>query len=291
VDGSVLVGAAGEWDEEKQGYKGMLYLPCTAENNYFPSTEALAALPQNCVIYFCSPNNPTGAVATKEQLGLLVKTALQKGCLIVFDAAYSGYIRDKNLPTTIYEIDGAENCAIEVNSFSKPAGFTGVRLGWSIVPLALKYGGSASGEGATLNADWNRICTTIFNGASNIAQYGALAALEPEGLAEMKILCDYYLENARLIRSALKELNIACVGGSASEAVRASSAGINSPYIWAQFPGRDSWDVFTEILDKCHVLTTPGSGFGPAGQSFIRFSAFGHRYDIEEACRRLTKLS
>jgi LL-diaminopimelate aminotransferase len=214
----------------------------------------------------------------------LVRVALQKGCVIIFDAAYCGYIQDASLPKSIYEIPESEKCAIEVNSLSKPAGFTGVRLGWTVVPLTLKYAG-----GESLNADWNRICTTIFNGASNIAQYGALAALDKEGLKEMKGLCAYYLENARLIRDALQALHIKYIGDD-SDTVSTSKAGINSPYIWAQFPGRDSWDVFAEILDKCRVVTTPGSGFGPAGQSFIRFSAFGHRYDIEEACRRLAKL-
>ncbi|QQO10796.1 LL-diaminopimelate aminotransferase [Breznakiella homolactica] len=268
VDGSVLIGAAGSWTGT--GYQGITYLPCTAENGYFPD---LSALPKKGLIYFCSPNNPTGAVATREQLERLVEAAYKNSSVIIFDAAYAEYIRDPALPKSIYEIEGAKKCAIEVNSFSKPIGFTGVRLGWSVVPKELVY---SSGE--SVNADWNRICTTVFNGAGNIAQAGGLAALEPEGLKEMKELTDFYLGNAKLIRSALRELGINCVGGD------------NSPYIWAQFPGRDSWEVFGEILEKCHVVTTPGSGFGPAGESFIRFSAFGHRSDVEEACRRLAKL-
>ncbi|MFP3089920.1 LL-diaminopimelate aminotransferase [Treponema sp. TIM-1] len=268
VDGSVLIGAGGTWSGT--GYESISYLPCTAENNYFPD---LASLPENCVFYFCSPNNPTGAVATREQLSALVAAAIAKGIIIIFDAAYAEYIRDPLLPKTIFEIGGAKTCAIEVNSFSKPAGFTGVRLGWTVVPRELKYAG-----GEPVNPDWARICGTIFNGASNIAQAGGLAALEPEGLKEIRDLCDFYLGNARLIRSALLDLGIPCVGGD------------NSPYIWARFPGRDSWEVFTEILEKCQVVTTPGSGFGPAGQSFIRFSAFGHRSDVEEACGRLGRL-
>ncbi|GHV75930.1 LL-diaminopimelate aminotransferase [Spirochaetia bacterium] len=268
VDGSVLIGAAGGW--EGSGYKGITYLPCTAENNYFPD---LSKLPRDGLFYFCSPNNPTGAAANRDQLTALVKAAMEKGSVIIFDAAYSEYIRDLALPKSIFEIDGARTCAIEVNSFSKPAGFTGVRLGWTIVPKELKYGG-----GESINADWSRICGTIFNGASNIAQWGALASLEPEGLAEIRRLCDFYLGNAALIRQALQGLGINCIGGD------------NSPYIWARFPGRDSWEVFAEILEKCQVVTTPGAGFGPAGQSFIRFSAFGHRGDVEEACRRLSKL-
>jgi LL-diaminopimelate aminotransferase len=265
VDGSVLTGAAGGW--EGAGYAGITYLPCTPENNFFPD---MNLIPQNSLIYFCSPNNPTGAVSTRAQLAALVKTAIDKGCLIVFDAAYSEFIRDPSLPKTIYEIDKADQCAIEVNSFSKPAGFTGVRLGWSVVPKAIKYSG-----GESVNADWSRIAGTIFNGASNIAQAGGLAALDDKGLEEIRALTDFYLGNARLIRDALQKLGISCIGGD------------NSPYIWAHFPGRDSWEVFSELLEKCHVVTTPGAGFGPAGQGFIRFSAFGHRADVEEACKRL----
>jgi LL-diaminopimelate aminotransferase len=265
VDGSVLTGAADGWSGG--GYAGITYLPCTVENNFFPN---LDLIPQNSLVYFCSPNNPTGAVSDRAQLTALVKTAIDKGCLIVFDAAYSEYIRDPALPKTIYEIEKADHCAIEVNSFSKPAGFTGVRLGWSVVPKALKYAG-----GESINADWGRVAGTIFNGASNIAQAGGLAALDDIGLKEIRELTDFYLGNAKLIRDALQKLGINCIGGD------------NSPYVWAHFPGRDSWEVFAEILEKCHVVTTPGAGFGPAGQGFIRFSAFGHRTDVVEACQRL----
>ncbi|MDR2111268.1 MAG: LL-diaminopimelate aminotransferase [Spirochaetaceae bacterium] len=268
VDGSVLIGAAGAWTGT--GYGGITYLPCTKDNGYFPD---LDGIPSHGLIYFCSPNNPTGAVASREQLTSLVEAARERGSIIIFDAAYAEYIRDPALPKSIFEIEGAKSRAIEVNSFSKPAGFTGVRLGWTVVPRELKYAG-----GESVNADWGRICGTIFNGASNIAQAGGIAALDPEGRREIRSLCDFYLGNAGLIRSALRDLGVSCVGGD------------NSPYIWAHFPGRDSWDVFSEILEKCQVLTTPGSGFGPAGQSFIRFSAFGHRDDVEEACLRLGRL-
>jgi LL-diaminopimelate aminotransferase len=269
VDGSVLIGAAGSWTGS--GYGGITYLPCTAENAYFPD---LAKVPAGSLIYFCSPNNPTGAVADREQLSVLVKTAREKGCVIIFDAAYAEFIRDPALPKSVFEIEGARACAVEVNSFSKPAGFTGVRLGWTIVPKELTYAG-----GESVNADWARITGTIFNGASNIAQAGGLAALDGEGLKEIRALTDFYLGNAKLIREALQNLGIRCAGGD------------NSPYIWAHFPGRDSWDVFAGILDKCRVVTTPGSGFGPAGEGFIRFSAFGHRPEVEEACRRLSRLN
>ena len=268
VDGSVLIGAAGAWADS--GYAGITYLPCTEGNHFFPD---LSLIPPNSLVYFCSPNNPTGAAADRKQLAALVEAARSGGSLIIFDAAYGEYIRDPALPKSIYEIEGASLCAIEVNSFSKPAGFTGVRLGWTVVPKELKY---ASGE--SVNADWGRVCSTIFNGASNIAQAGGLAALDDEGRKEIRALTDFYLGNAELIRSALQGLGVGCVGGD------------NSPYIWARFPGRDSWEVFSEILEKCQVVTTPGSGFGPAGQSFIRFSAFGHRADVEEACQRLRRI-
>lgn len=267
VDGSVLVGAAGAWQES--GYAGICYLPCHAGNGYFPD---LSRLPAGGLVYFCSPNNPTGAVADRAQLAALVAAARRCGAIIIYDAAYAEYIRDPALPKSIFEIDGARECAIEVNSFSKPIGFTGVRLGWTVVPKGLAYAG-----GESVWSDWNRICTTVFNGASNIAQLGGLAALEPAGLAEMRGLTDFYLGNAALIGAALRKLGISCIGGD------------NAPYLWAHFPGRSSWDVFTEILEKCHVVTTPGSGFGPAGEGFVRFSAFGHRTDVEEACRRLVE--
>ncbi|MCL1931770.1 MAG: LL-diaminopimelate aminotransferase [Treponema sp.] len=267
VDGSVLTGAAGGW--EGTGYAGITYLPCTMANGFFPD---LSKIPAKGLIYFCSPNNPTGATANRVQLAALVETALKKNSIIIFDAAYSEYIRDPALPKSIFEIDGARECAIEVNSFSKSAGFTGVRLGWSVVPETLKY---ESGE--SVNADWHRICATIFNGASNIGQAGGLAALDSEGQKEIRALTDFYLGNAQLIRAVLQKAGVSVTGGD------------NSPYIWAHFPGRDSWDVFTEILEKCRVITTPGAGFGPAGDGFIRFSAFGHRADVQDACQRLSK--
>jgi LL-diaminopimelate aminotransferase len=267
VDGSVLIGAGGAW--QGSGYAGIRYLSCTAANDYFPD---LAQLPTDGLFYFCSPNNPTGAVASRVQLTALVEAASQRGTVIVFDAAYAEYIRDPALPKSIFEIPGARECAIEVNSFSKPIGFTGVRLGWTVVPKELKY---ASGE--MVWDDWNRICTTVFNGASNVAQYGGLASLEPAGLKEMRELTDFYLDNAALIGAALDKLGISCIGGA------------NAPYLWAHFPGQASWDVFARILEKCHVVTTPGSGFGPAGEGFVRFSAFGHRADVEEACHRLVE--
>ena len=272
VDGSVIVGAAGK--SNGSGYKGITYMPCTPENNFFPD---LSKIKKNSLIYFCSPNNPTGAVSTKEELKRLVDFANKNGCIIIFDAAYREFIRDENLPKTIFEIEGSRTCAMDLNSFSKPAGFKGVRLGWSIVPLELKYA-----DGSSVNKDWNRIMTTLFNGASNIAQKGGLACLEEEGLKAMKDVIDYYLENVKLIEDTLKGENFKKAG------VELYSTG-NSPYVWAKFPGRKSWDVFDALLQKCNVVTTPGSGFGPGGESFIRFSSFGHKEDVKEACKRLSE--
>lgn len=275
VDGSVMVGAAGKMPKDENGYKDIVYMPCLPQNGFFPD---LSCVKNNSLIYFCSPNNPTGAVASKSDLQKLVSFAKEHGCIILFDAAYSAYIRDESIPRTIYEIDGAKECAIEINSFSKPIGFTGVRLGWTIVPTALKYA-----DGSSVQATWTRLTNTFFNGASNIAQMGGMASLDEEGLCETRKLTDYYLENARLIRNALQGENFTSAGVKIF-------GGDNAPYVWAQFPGKKSWDVFDLILDKCHVVTTPGAGFGPAGESFIRFSSFGHRSSVEEACKRLATL-
>jgi len=273
VDGSVIVGAAGK--NNGTGYKGVTYMPCTPENNFFPD---LSKIKKNSIIYFCSPNNPTGAVSTKAELKTLVDFANANGCIIIFDAAYREFIRDPELPKTIFEIEGSRTCAIEINSFSKPAGFTGVRLGWSVVPKELKFA-----DGSSVHTDWNRVMTTLFNGASNIVQAGGLACLDPEGLAAMRSVIDYYLVNADLIKKTFEGENFKKAGA------QVYFTG-NSPYIWVKFPGKKSWDVFDTLLDKCHVVTTPGSGFGPAGESFIRISAFGHQKDVQEACERLSKL-
>ncbi|MFA6815699.1 MAG: LL-diaminopimelate aminotransferase, partial [Lentisphaeria bacterium] len=271
VDGSVIAGATGAYNAATSQFDDVVYMTCHPENNFFPD---LSTMPQTDLIYFCSPNNPTGAVADREQLTSLVEFARQNGSIIIFDAAYSEYIRDPDLPRSIFEIEGAKDVAIEVNSFSKPIGFTGVRLGWSVVPKALKFE-----DGTLVHQDWSRVATTIFNGASNIVQSGGLAALDPTGLGEMKQTVAFYMENAAIIKAALDELKIVNYGG------------VNAPYIWAQFPGQKSWDVFAQILNKAFVVTTPGAGFGSAGESFIRFSAFGHRKDIVEAVQRLKNLS
>ena len=274
VDGSVIVGAAGK--NNGSGYEGITYMPCLPENNFFPD---LSKIQKNSVIYFCSPNNPTGAVSTKEDLKKLVDFANKNDCIIIFDAAYREFIRDPNLPKSIFEIEGSRTCSIEINSFSKPAGFTGVRLGWSVVPKELKYA-----DGTSVHQDWNRIMTTLFNGASNVAQHGGLACLDNEGLAAMKSVIDYYLENAAVIKNTFEGENFKKMGA------EVYFTG-NSPYVWVKFPGKKSWDVFDAVLDKCRVVTTPGSGFGPGGESFIRISAFGHKEDVKEACERLSSFN
>jgi LL-diaminopimelate aminotransferase len=271
VDGSVIAGAGGEAAPDGAGYARIAYLPCSPENDFFPELSKAGDVD---LLYFCSPNNPTGACATKSQLEELVAFARRRGAIIIYDAAYAEYISDPSLPKSIFEIEGSREVALEVNSFSKPIGFTGVRLGWTVVPAELRFA-----DGSPVAKDWNRVMTTLFNGASNVAQAGGLAALDEEGLAEMRASVAYYKGNAALIQRGLERLGIENYGGS------------NAPYIWARFPGKGSWEVFEEILASCAVVTTPGSGFGPSGESFLRFSAFGHREDIEEAVLRLeTKL-
>jgi LL-diaminopimelate aminotransferase len=269
VDGSVISGAAGGARQDGGGYKGITYLPCTPDNDFFPD---LGAAKKADLVYFCSPNNPTGACATREQLEGLVAFARSRGSIIIFDAAYAEYISDPALPKSIFEIEGAREVAIEVNSFSKPIGFTGVRLGWTVVPRELRFA-----DGTSVSKDWNRVMTTLFNGASNIAQAGGLAAMTDKGLSEMRSTVAYYMGNAAVIKKGLDSLGVENYGG------------VNAPYIWARFPGESSWDAFGRILESCAVVTTPGSGFGPSGESFLRFSAFGHREDVEEAVGRLTK--
>ena len=263
VDSNVAGGRTGEYNGIN--YDGFVYLKGRKENGFIPSPPDIHV----DLIYLCSPNNPTGAVMTREQLKGFVDYALRERAVIIFDAAYSDYIREEGLPHTIYEIEGAERCAIEINSFSKNAGFTGVRLGWSIVPESLQSG---NGEEGVVHRLWNRRQTTFFNGASNIAQAGGEAALSEKGRAECRSLVDYYLGNAKIIKEGLESIGILCYGG------------INSPYIWAECPrSMTSWQFFDFLLERAHVVVTPGSGFGPAGEGFIRLSSYGHREDITRA--------
>ncbi|GAX79233.1 hypothetical protein CEUSTIGMA_g6673.t1 [Chlamydomonas eustigma] len=264
VDTSVMMGMTGEYNNA--GFDNIVYMECKPENNFFPD---LSKMPRTDIIFFCSPNNPTGAAATRAQLTELVNFAKKNGSILVFDAAYALYITNPDCPRSIFEIPGAEEVAIETCSFSKYAGFTGVRLGWTVVPKALKYA-----DGTPVWNDWNRMMTTCFNGASNIVQAGGLACLQPEGYKEMISLIEFYKENATILLAAFKEMGFKVYGGN------------DAPYVWVGFPGKASWDVFAEILQKCDIVTTPGSGFGPAGEGFVRASAFGSRENILEAVRR-----
>ena len=247
----------------------IVYMAATEANGFVPSLPSEHA----DIIFLCSPNNPTGAVMTREQLKEFVDYALAHKAVLVFDAAYSEYVRDQTIPRSIYEIPRASACAIEIQSFSKSAGFTGVRLGWTIVPKTLVAEDAAEG---TLNQYWNRRQSTMFNGASNIAQEGGLAALSPEGDRQTHEQVDYYMENARIIREGLSGAGFTLFGG------------VHAPYIWLKCPaGRSSWQFFDELLEKAHVVTTPGSGFGKNGEGYMRISAFGHREDIEKAVRSI----
>jgi LL-diaminopimelate aminotransferase len=267
VDTNVIAGRTGKANNGL--YEKIVYMPCTEENNFFPEVPK----EQVDLIYLCSPNNPTGAVATKEQLKSFVDYAIENKAVIIFDAAYSAFIKDENLPKSIYEIEGAKKCAIEINSFSKSAGFTGVRLGWTVVPKELVVEGTDEGK---VNALWNRRQCTFFNGASNIVQEGGLAALSKEGKKENQEIINYYMNNAKLIREGIESIGITCFGGT------------NAPYVWMKTPnGMKSWEFFDKLLNECHVVGTPGSGFGPSGEGYFRLSAFGHKEDIEKAIKSI----
>jgi len=270
VDTSVMMGQTGEVNDETSQFDKLVYMPCTAENDFFPD---YASLPRADVVYFCSPNNPTGAAATRDQLTKMVNDCRDRGSILVFDAAYAPFIRDPNVPKSVFEIPGAKDCCIEVNSFSKYAGFTGVRLGWTVIPSELKFS-----DGSLVRDDFNRVMTTAFNGASNIVQSGGLACLDPEGQKEIDGLIDYYLENARMLKEAMESIGFKVFGGD------------NAPYVFVQLPeGKSSWDMFSEILEQTQVVTIPGAGFGPGGEGYLRLSAFAPKDSVIEACERLKK--
>ncbi|MBL8027323.1 MAG: LL-diaminopimelate aminotransferase [Fibrobacteres bacterium] len=262
VDSNIMAGR----NKEK-----FVYMPCTEANGFFPS------LPKSKVdvIYLCSPNNPTGAVATKKQLKEFVDYANANKAIIIFDAAYSAYISSPELPRSIYEVEGAKSCAIEINSFSKEAGFTGVRLGWSIVPKEIVC---EDGEIGKLNRLWARRQNTMFNGASNIVQEGGVAVLSAKGQEECYKVIDYYMGNARLIKAGLEAKGITVFGG------------VNAPYIWMKTPnGMKSWEFFDKLLNEAHVVGTPGSGFGASGEGYFRLSAFGIRENVIAALDSIQK--
>ncbi|WP_224959252.1 LL-diaminopimelate aminotransferase [Geomonas subterranea] len=271
-DTNVMIGRTGEADE-KGYYKGIVYLPCTEENGFIP------ALPTGKVdiIYLCFPNNPTGTVASKAELKKWVDYALANDAVIFYDAAYEAFITEPNIPHSIYEVEGAKKCAIEFRSFSKTAGFTGVRCGLVVVPEEV-MGTTESGERYSFNKLWLRRTTTKFNGASYPVQKAAAAVYSEEGWKQNKEIIDYYMENARIIREGLAEAGLTVYGG------------VNAPYIWLKTPnGLSSWDFFDKLLNECNVVGTPGSGFGPAGEGYFRLSAFGNRDNVIEAVERIKK--
>ena len=263
VDSNVIAGRTGFWKDGR--FDGLVYMPCNESNGFFPELPASKV----DLIYICSPNNPTGAVATKAQLKNFVDYARDHKAVIIFDSAYATYISDPELPHSIFEIDGAKECAIELSSFSKEAGFTGVRLGWTVVPKAVVCENAEAGK---IHRLWNRRQTTMFNGASNIVQDGGVAVLSEEGQRECAEMVAYYMDNARTIKTGLERKGLTVFGGR------------NAPYVWMKCPnGMKSWDFFDKLLREAHVVGTPGAGFGPSGEGYFRLSAFGHRESIATA--------
>lgn len=272
VDSNVMSGRAGDLQEDGR-WNHITYLPCTAENNFIPQ------LPDKRVdiVYLCYPNNPTGTTLTKEELKQWVDYALANDTLIMFDAAYEAFIREDNVPHSIYEIEGAKQCAIEFRSFSKTAGFTGVRCGYTVVPEEV-MARTADGKHVQLNKLWNRRQCTKFNGTSYVTQRAAEAIYTPEGKQQVKATIDYYLENARIMREGFQQAGFQVFGG------------VNSPYLWLKTPqGCTSWQFFDRLLNDVHVVGTPGAGFGPSGEGYLRLTAFGQREDCIEAMKRIAQ--
>ena len=271
VDTNVMAGRTGA--DEGGRYSGLVYLECSAANGYVPSPSAA----EGCdIVYLCYPNNPTGAVATKAQLQEWVDWARANKAIILFDAAYEAFIRTPGIPHSIYECDGARECAIEFRSFSKTAGFTGVRCGYTVVPKGL-CAFAADGSPVELRPMWTRRQTTKFNGASYITQRGAEAVYSPEGSAQCRATIDFYLENGRIMKEALRSLGYSVAGGG------------DSPYLWVDVKG-PSWEAFDRLLGEAHVVTTPGAGFGRAGEGYIRISSFNSRENVLEAVERLKRV-
>ncbi len=273
VDTNVMAGRTGACDASGR-FEGLVYLPVTEANQFVP------ALPDRHVdlIYLCYPNNPTGTVATKETLKKWVDYARRESSIILFDAAYEAYISEGELPHSIYEIEGARDVAIEFRSFSKTAGFTGTRCAFTVVPKNLTAS-SSTGEKVSLHALWSRRQTTKFNGVSYIIQRGAEAIYSLEGKQQVRAIIQFYLENARILCDGLRKAGMTVYGG------------VNAPYVWLKTPGKlTSWEFFDELLTRAHLVGTPGSGFGAAGEGYFRLSAFNSRANIEEAIIRIQKV-
>jgi LL-diaminopimelate aminotransferase len=272
VDTNVMDGRTGEADASGR-YAGVVYLPVTAENNFTPPLPAERV----DLIYLCYPNNPTGTVASRETLETWFKYARENDAIILYDAAYESYITDPAIPHSIYEIPGAREVAIEFRSFSKTAGFTGVRCALTVVPKDLK-GKKANGEVHPIHALWSRRQSTKFNGVSYIVQRGAAAAYTSAGQSQVRELIEFYLTNAQLLREGLEAVGITVYGG------------VNAPYVWLKTPqGLSSWEFFDRLLQNAHLVGTPGSGFGACGEGYFRLSAFNSRANVEEAVKRFQK--
>lgn len=271
IDSNVMCGRAGILEDGR--WSNVVYLPCLSENNFVPE------IPDRRIdiLYLCYPNNPTGTVISKAELKKWVNYALENDTLILYDAAYEAYIQDPDIPHSIYEIKGAKKVAIEFRSFSKTAGFTGVRCGYTVVPKGLTAA-TLEGERIPLNRMWNRRQCTKFNGTSYITQRGAEAIYTPEGKKQVKAIIQYYMANARIMKEALESTGLKVFGGE------------NAPYLWVKTPGEvNSWKFFEQMLYEANVVGTPGVGFGPSGEGYIRLTAFGERADCEEAMKRIRK--
>lgn len=269
VDSNVMAGRCGNYDPKTEMWDRVIYMPSTAENGFVPE------LPKETpdIIYLCLPNNPTGTTLKKNELQKWVDYANQKGSIIIFDAAYEHYISTPDVPHSIYECDGAKDCCIEIRSFSKTAGFTGLRLGFTVVPKSLKSGD------ASLHDMWARRHGTKFNGAPYIVQRAGEAIYSDEGQKEVNELVGYYMENARMIREGLTDAGFTCYGG------------VDAPYIWMKTPDKmTSWEFFDYLLDNANVVGTPGSGFGPSGEGYFRLTAFGTHENTKAALERFKNL-
>ena len=269
VDSNVMAGRTGTWDPKTETWSDVIYMPCTAENHFAPE------LPKETpdLIYLCFPNNPTGSTITKDQLQVWVDYANKVGAVIIYDAAYEAYISEENVPHSIYECEGARTCAIELRSFSKNAGFTGVRLGFTVIPKELKAGK------VSLHPLWARRHGTKYNGAPYIVQRAGEAVYSPEGKAQLKEQVAYYMNNAKVIYEGLKSAGYTVSGG------------VNAPYIWLKTPDHmTSWEFFDYLLEKANVVGTPGSGFGPSGEGYFRLTAFGSYENTAEAIERMKAL-
>ena len=273
IDSNVMSGRAGVWENGR--WSRINYLPCNQENRFIPS---LPAQPAD-IIYLCYPNNPTGTVLTKEELQKWVNYALEHQSLILYDAAYEAYIQETDIPHSIYELEGARRCAIELRSFSKTAGFTGVRCGYTVIPQELTAT-TSSGEKIKLNALWNRRQCTKFNGTSYITQRGAEAIYTSEGKQQVRKTIDYYMANARTMKTALQRMGYDVTGGE------------NAPYLWVKTPDNlSSWQFFDHLLNQAQVIVTPGVGFGPSGEGYVRLTAFGKQEDCIAAIQRIRSVS